>query len=191
VDPGPGSHLRAAGVGRRLILVEDGSLEPDLLSAARTLCTAAFGDRFSDEDWEHTFGGERVLAFDDGDLVGHAAVVPRTITVGEQPFRAGYVEGVAVRPQRQRDGFGRTMMTRLSMHVRARYELGALSTSRPGFYARSGWERWSGPSYVRDHDATHRTEDEDDGLMALRFGPSAHVALSSSITCLARSGDDW
>ena len=178
-------------MGRRLSLVEDRSLEPDLPAAARALCTAAFGDRFSDEDWEHTCGGERVLVFDDDDLVGHAAVVPRTITVGEQPFLAGYVEGVAVHPQLQREGIGRTMMTRLSAYVRATYELGALSTGRPGFYARSGWERWSGPSYVRDRDTTHRTEDEDDGLMVLRFGPSAGVALSSSITCLGRSGDDW
>jgi hypothetical protein len=66
-----------------------------------------------------------------------------------------------------------------------------LSTSRQSFYARLGWERWRGPSYVRHGEQLIRTADEDAGLMVLRAGASAGPALTASITCDARRGDDW
>ncbi len=50
-----------------------------------------------------------------------------------------------------------------------------------------------GPTFVRDGDQLERgeDEDEDDGIMVLRFGASAEVDLTASITCQARVGDDW
>ena len=158
------------------------------------LWQAAFDGRqgFDRHDEEHTYGGLHVLARSGGLIVGHAAVVPREIVVGERPFAAGYVEGVAVLPARQRTGVGSAVMGLLMTELRAHHELGVLSTGRArGFYQRLGWERWRGPSYVLTASGPLRTAEDDDGLMALRFGPSAGVDLTTAITCHERPGDVW
>src|SRR5687768_3728265 len=134
---------------------------------------AAFGDGgFAEEDWQHTFGGRRVLAMDGEVPVGHAAVVSRLLHVGERPLRTGYVEGVATAPDRHGTGVGSAVMSAAADIVRADHEMGALSTSRHTFYGRLGWERWLGATYVRDGANLIRTADEDDGVMVLRHGVS-------------------
>ena len=45
--------------------------------------------------------------------------------------------------------------------------------------------------FVRRGSTTVRTPDDDDGIMVLRFGPSASIDLTAPISCDARSGDDW
>jgi aminoglycoside 2'-N-acetyltransferase I len=161
-----------------------------LLDDVRRLLDSAFGD-FSDDDWAHTLGGWHVVVTDGGRVVSHAAAVPRTIEVDGEPFRAGYVEGVATAPDRRGHGSGTQAMKELGSVIRSRFELGVLSTSRPGFYERLGWERWCGPTYVRHPGGLRRTADEDDGIMVLRFGPSQDVDLSALISCEERPGDDW
>jgi aminoglycoside 2'-N-acetyltransferase I len=146
---------------------------------------------FSDEDWAHTVGGRHVVVADNGIVVAHAAVVPRVLDVGGRPFHTGYLEGVATAPGRQREGIGSIAMTQASAVVRRDFELGALSTGRHAFYERLGWERWQGPTWVRRGTELVRTEDEDDGVMVLRFGPSNDIDRTAPITCEARSGDDW
>ena len=131
------------------------------------------------------------MAFDGDALVSHAAVVPRTIRVGDDAFLAGYVEGVATRPDRQREGLGAAVMAEARDRAPSRFELGVLSTSSHDFYERLGWERWQGPTFVRTGEQLVRTEDEDDGIMVLRFGPSQEIDLTAPISCESRSGDDW
>ncbi|HEX2807062.1 MAG TPA: hypothetical protein VHN80_12930 [Kineosporiaceae bacterium] len=77
------------------------------------------------------------------------------------------------------------------MAITERYEMGALSTGRHSFYRRLGWERWRGPSWVILDGERVRTVEDDDGLMVLRFGPSADLDLTSPITCHDRPGDAW
>jgi aminoglycoside 2'-N-acetyltransferase I len=152
---------------------------------------AAFGARFSDDDWDHALGGTHVI-LEDGDLiVAHAAVVPRLLEVDGRPVWSGYVEAVATTPYRQSAGLGSLVMSEVAALLRQAYELGALSTSRHAFYERLGWERWRGPTYVREPTRLVRTKDEDDGVMVLRFSPRVVVDLASSITCESRTGDDW
>lgn len=158
-----------------------------LLVAVRALMDDAFGDRFDDDDWEHGLGGWHVLACDGTDVVAHAAVVGRRIAVADRWFDCGYVENVATAPRRQRQGLGRLVMAAAGDLVVEHHELGCLSTSSWGFYERLGWERWRGPSYAGEE----RTADEDDGIMVLRFGPSAEVDPASPIRCEPRAGDDW
>lgn len=55
----------------------------------------AFGNDFSDEDWKHTLGGIHLFIELGGQIVSHAAVVPRMLEVGRSMFHTGYVEGVA------------------------------------------------------------------------------------------------
>lgn len=162
-----------------------------LLRAIRALLDEAFAGDFAEEDWNHTLGGWHVVAEDGGVLVAHGAVVARRLEVDGRPFQTGYVEGVATAPHRQGEGFGSLVMAELAALIRRRFEFGALSTDGHSFYGRSGWERWRGPTFVRQGPELTRTEDEDDGVMCLRFGPSAAVDLTAPIVCEARPGDDW
>ena len=163
---------------------------PRLLSVVRLLLDDAFED-FSGDDWEHALGGWHVVLTDEEAVLGHAAVVPRVLEIAGQPYSAGYVEGVATVPGRRGEGLGSRVMIEVATLVRAQFEIGALSTGRHGFYERLGWERWQGPTFVRHDHGADRTEDEDDGVMVLRFGPSGGVDLGAAISCERRSGDDW
>lgn len=164
---------------------------PARLGEIRRLCEAAFGPGFSDDDWEHALGGRHIVALDETAIVAHAAVVPRAIAVAARPFDTGYVEAVATHPIHQGQGLAATVMREVAGVIRDGFEMGALSTGLHDFYERLGWERWHGPSYVRADNELRRSEDEDDGIMVLRFGPSAEVDLMAAISCEARSGDDW
>ena len=163
----------------------------DLLVQAQRLLADAFEGRFADEDWEHALGGWHVVVTERELLVAHAAVVPRVLEVANQPFATGYVEAVATAPDRQRAGLGSLAMVEATAVVRREFEMGALSTGSREFYERLGWERWRGPTFVRRGAEQVRTEEEDDGVMVLRFGPSSSVDLAAALSCEARSGDDW
>ncbi len=157
----------------------------------RTLLLDAFAGDFSDDDWEHALGGRHVVVVENDAVVSHAAVVARGLEVSGRPFFSGYVEAVATSPACQRRGLGGLVMTEAAVVVRREFQLGALSTARHEFYEALGWERWQGPTFVRRDAELIRTEDEDDGVMILRFGPSKNVDLSASLSCEGRPGDDW
>lgn len=157
----------------------------------RDLLVRAFEGDFSEEDWEHTLGGWHVVVADGGVALAHAAVVPRVLEVADRPLHSGYVEGVATAPLRQGGGLGSLAMAEVSKLLRSEFEMGALSTGRHGFYERLGWERWQGPTFVRHGSKAIRTEDEDDGVMVLRYGPSKDIDLAAPLSCEHRRGDDW
>jgi len=89
-------------------------------------------------------------------------------------------------------------MTAVAHLVAADYELGALSSGQHRFYARLGWEPWTGPTFhapagadLLASEAWVRPPDEDGGIMILR-GPSApDLDLTSSLACDWRAGDVW
>ncbi|CAN5290968.1 aminoglycoside N-acetyltransferase AAC(2')-Ic [soil metagenome] len=162
-----------------------------LLAQIRDLLVDAFAGDFSDDDWDHTLGGWHVVAVEGGAVVSHAAVVPRVLEMAGRRLRTGYVEGVATAPARQRHGLGSLVLAEVSGVLQGGYEMGALSTGLHDFYARLGWERWRGPTFVRRGPEAVRTPEDDDGVMVLRFGPSADVDLSAPLSCESRRGDDW
>jgi aminoglycoside 2'-N-acetyltransferase I len=172
-------------------VVADGDAGDALMRALRVLMEEAFDGDFSDDDWDHTCGGTRVLVEHEGRVVAHAAVVARSLEIGGRRFRAGYVEGVATAPRHQRRGLGTAVMREVDRVVRQHYEVGALGTEVQPFYERLGWERWQGPTFVRSPDGLSRTEEDDGGVMVLRFGPSAGADLAGNIVCEARRGDAW
>jgi aminoglycoside 2'-N-acetyltransferase I len=176
---------------RQLRVVADTEVSDDVLTRIRRMVDAAFDGDFEAEDWQHTYGGYRVILFDGPDPISHAAVVPRQIHIADRAFRAGYIEGVATHPAQRRQGLASLVIEEATTVLRAHFELGVLSTGAPEFYRRFGWESWHGPSFVQHGEQLIRTLDEDDGLMVLRFGPSAAVDLAESIACEARCGDDW
>lgn len=176
---------------RRVQVVRDEDVSVNERTTIRQLIFGAFADRFSEDDWVHTLGGWRIIASEDGVPISHAAVVPRRIQLDTREFVCGYVEGVATQPGRQREGLGSVVLAEVATVLRRNYEVGFLSTSRQEFYASLGWEGWLGPTFVREGASQTRTEEEDDGIMVLRFGPSKAVSLTAAISCEARSGDDW
>ena len=175
-----------------LRVLADDNTPTELLEAVRELTFAAFDGRFDEHDWEHTYGGHRVVVFDGTVPVAAAAVVRRELVVGEATYSVGYVEGVATAPGRDGQGLGSEVMATVGDLVRNRYELGALSTSRHTFYERLGWERWRGPTYVRHDDGRlERTPDDDGGVLVLRCATTEELDLTASLSCEPRAGDDW
>jgi aminoglycoside 2'-N-acetyltransferase I len=173
-------------------VVESADLSGAERHAIRRLLDAAFAGEFSDDDWDHALGGWHALIGSSTGVIAHASVVPRRLIVAGKALHAGYVEAVAVQPDRQRRGLGTAVMRAITDLVRDRFELGALSTGEWSFYAGLGWERWRGPTFVRLGDGTlRRSPDEDDGVMVLRAGRSQQIDLMASIACDERAGDSW
>jgi aminoglycoside 2'-N-acetyltransferase I len=167
-------------------------IDPAMRLALRGLWDRAFGDRFSDDDVDHAYGGVHVLARVGDRLIGHASAVPRRIRFGEDPWRTvGYVEAVATDPEHQGEGVGRRTMERLHEEISSRWPVALLSTGRAtGFYELLGWERWRGPSYTHGG-AVELPDGHHGGLMILRVDPSVVPDLSVSVTCEDRRGDPW
>jgi aminoglycoside 2'-N-acetyltransferase I len=170
---------------------ETGDADPVVLELVRSLMNRAFDGDFSDDDWEHSIGGRHVVALEGETIAAHASLVPRAIEIAGRMFDTGYVEAVATEPARQGLGLGTAVMVFVGELIETHHGLGALSTGEHHFYERLGWERWHGPTYVRDGDQMTRTVDEDEGIMVLRFGPSIDVDLRSPISCERRAGDAW
>lgn len=175
-----------------LVVLESAQIDAEIRVELRKLWDRAFGDRFSDDDAGHAYGGVHVLALDDGLLIGHASAVPRQIRFGDRPSRTvGYVEAVAIDPERQGRGIGRRTMEKLHAEIAARWPVALLSTGRAThFYESLGWERWRGLSYTQTTDGVV-PDGEHGGLMALRLDPSVISDLSIGVTCEDRPGDAW
>ncbi|MEV8442724.1 GNAT family N-acetyltransferase [Actinosynnema sp. NPDC051121] len=160
------------------------------LTAVRELLDEAFEGGFGEEDWEHSLGGVHALAWDGDELIGHGSVVQRRLLHDGRALRAGYVEGVAVRADRRRQGVGGAVMAALEDVVRGAYPLGALSASEDAlaFYAARGWQRWRGRTFALTPAGVERTEEEDDGIFVL---PVVPLDLAGDLTCDWRDGDVW
>jgi aminoglycoside 2'-N-acetyltransferase I len=176
-----------------LRLARSAELSPDDWRALTDLCRAAFDEPW-DGVWESIGPGLHVMAEDEtGALLAHAAIVDRALYVAEDTLQAGYVEAVAVLPERQGSGLGTLVMTEIDRLLDEAYQIGALSTGRHGFYGRLGWVRWRGPTWIRHPDGRReRTAGEDDGIM-VRATPStpAPLDLERAIAVDWRPGDVW
>jgi aminoglycoside 2'-N-acetyltransferase I len=166
-------------------------LDASTLRAARALLDQVFGAEMTDHDWDHALGGMHALAWEAGDLVGHAAVVQRRLVHAGRALRTGYVEGVAVRADRQGQGYGAAMMDALERVVRGAYDLGALGATDEGagFYSARGWKRWRGQTWALTPEGRVRTEGEDGSVYVLEL--AVPLDLSAELTCDWRDGELW
>ena len=166
-------------------------LDAATLSSVRGLLDEAFGGSFADEDWAHALGGTHVLVHDQERLVGHGSVVRRHLRHGGRTLTAGYVEAVAVVPDRRRQGIATAVMDALEAVIRAEHDLGALSASEDGagLYAARGWLLWEGPTSVLRSEGPLRTP-EDDGSVYVLAGP-VPLDTRGELTCDWRAGDVW
>jgi aminoglycoside 2'-N-acetyltransferase I len=157
------------------------------------LCEAAFDEPWGDY-WDSIGPGVHVLAEDPATgIVAHAAIVDRLLYPGDEMLRAGYVEAVAVRPDRQRQGLGTTVMEAIDRMIDGGYELGALGTGSQPFYERLGWVSWRGPTWIRHPDGRmQRSVDEDGGIMVRRT-PATPPGLDLDLPIAVdwRPGEVW
>ncbi len=175
-----------------MVLCEAADVPASRLVAIRHMLDDAFDGRFGDDDWAHSLGGTHAMILDGEQVLAHASLVARTITVGTRNVRVGYVEGVGVSPALQAQGLGTAVMAAIRSVISDRFELGMLSTGEQRFYERLGWEPWLGPTWTVHSDGRReRTEDEDDGIMAYRTEHSSNLDATADITCEHREGDCW
>jgi aminoglycoside 2'-N-acetyltransferase I len=174
----------------RVRLAHTADLNAETLLAARRLLDEVFDD-MTDGDWEHALGGVHALAWEGPELVGHASVIQRRLLHNGKALRAGYIEGVAVRRDRQRRGCGAAMMDELERLVRGAYDVGALGASDEGaaFYAARGWRLWRGPSSALTPDGIRRTADDDGCIYVLPV--TIPLDLDGELTCDWRDHDVW
>ncbi|HEX6355957.1 MAG TPA: GNAT family N-acetyltransferase [Actinophytocola sp.] len=165
-------------------------LDAVTIAAIRDLLETAFEGDFDEDDWAHALGGMHATAWAGAELIGHACVVQRQFLHRGTALRTGYVEAVAVHPDRRRHGIGGLVMSPVERIIRAAYDLGALASSEMAvpFYVARGWQQWQGPSSVVAVDGLTRTEDEDGGIFVL---PVVPVDLTAGLACDWRNGDVW
>ncbi|MET9519900.1 GNAT family N-acetyltransferase [Streptomyces sp. NPDC002994] len=130
----------------RLRTAHTADLAPAALDEIRALLDAAFDGDFGEDDWDHTIGGIHAFVQDDHGLAAHGSVIQRRVLHRGRSLRVGYVEGVAVRADRRRQGLGGRVMEALERVIDRAYVLGALSASDDGasLYAARGWVVWPG-----------------------------------------------
>jgi len=189
IDPraGPGED----GFVAELRTAHTADLDPVTLQAARALLDEVFNGELAETDWEHALGGVHALVCDGPVLIGHGSVIQRRLLHQGRSLRAGYVEAVAVRADRQGEGHGAALMGALERVLRGAYDLGALGATDEGagFYAARGWKLWRGPSSALTPDGIRRTTEADGCLYVFELAVS--LDLSGELTCDWRDGDVW
>jgi aminoglycoside 2'-N-acetyltransferase I len=160
------------------------------LAAIRGLMDAVF-DGVSDDTFDNTLGGVHALILSGGELIGHGSVVQRRMLHAGRSLRTGYIEGVAVRADRRRQGHGARLMEALERVVRSAYQLGALGASPDGarLYASRGWQLWRGPSSAMTPDGIRPTPGAEASIYVLPV--SVPVDMSGELTCDFRPASLW
>ncbi|MFI9582460.1 GNAT family N-acetyltransferase [Streptomyces sp. NPDC052236] len=134
------------------------------LAEVRALLDDAFEGDFGDEDWDHALGGIHALARDEKGLAAHGSVIMRRVEHQGRSYRVGYVEALAVRADRRRQGLGGLVMAELERVIDRAYHFGALSASADGaaLYRARGWLLWAGRIEAHGPQGAVRLPDEED-----------------------------
>jgi aminoglycoside 2'-N-acetyltransferase I len=172
----------------QLAILPTSDLSSDQRDEIVDLCTRAFAFNFSSL-FTYVSQAQHVCAFRDGRLVGHALWGTRWLQPeGHPPLRTCYVDAVATDPTLWGQGIGSVVMRRLVDETRD-FELLGLSTERPDFYARLGWERWQGPTRVRRDGELIPTP--GDLVMIYRTWLTPLLDLHAPISAEWRDGQPW
>ena len=166
-------------------------LEPALLGEVWDMLVEVFEGDIEESDWEHALGGIHALAYDDGELIGHASVVQRRLMHGGRALRCGYVEAVGVRAHARRQGHAGALMDAIERVIRGAYDVGALGASDMAlaFYRGRGWLPWEGETYALTPQGIQRTPEDDDALHVLEV--TTELDRAGTITCDWRDGAVW
>ncbi|MEN8650722.1 GNAT family N-acetyltransferase [Streptomyces sp. 21So2-11] len=165
-------------------------LDPAVRQEIRAFLDAAFDNDFSDDDWDHTLGGVHAWVRDTRGIAAHGSVIQRRVLHRGRSLRVGYVEAVAVRSDRRRQGLGGRVMDALERVIGTAYRVGALSASDEGaaLYAARGWQVWPGAIAALGPDGVVALPEEE-GTTYLWPGTSGLPAVSDALVFDWREGD--
>jgi aminoglycoside 2'-N-acetyltransferase I len=162
------------------------------LADLHALVDAAWpGGGFSRDDWDHGMQGPHWVLEVDGRIVSHASLDDRVLRIADRPVRTGYLEMVATLPGSENLGYGSAVVRTAMDFLLPRYELGGLSTGRPTFYERQGWEQWLGRTFVDGPGGREPTPDDDGDVYVLRTPTSPPFDRTEDLVAPWRSGDVW
>jgi aminoglycoside 2'-N-acetyltransferase I len=183
-------HARAAGDALQCSVVAAADLNADERAEVLALCSEAYEEDFA---WylELLVDATHLLARVEGELVSHAAYVPRQLRIGaaRTPLHCAYIEAVATRVRWQGLGYGTAVMRSIPPLL-GTFDIAALSPSESGFYARLGWEMWRGPRrYLKDGVLVETPEEE---VMVLQLAHDKSViSLDDDLEIDWRPGEVW
>lgn len=151
----------------------------------------AFAGEFTEADWDHALGGMHAIVCHHGMLLGHGAVVQRTVLYAGTAVRCAYIEAVAVREDQRGQGLAGAVMDALEQVVRGAYPLGALCSTDLGrpLYESRGWLPWQGVTSVLAPTGMQPTPDHDGSVFVLPAGMT--IDTTAELTCDWREGDVW
>lgn len=165
------------------------ALDAPTRDAVLGLCARAYGEPF-EPVLEAIGPATHVLAFEGTVLVAHAAWVERWLQPGRGALlRAAYVEAVATEPAYGRRGLASLVLRELAGALDG-FDIGALSPSEPGFYARLGWRSWRGPLLVRHLDGSLESV-ADEQAMVLSLARTPALDLDAPLSIEWRPGEIW
>ncbi|MFF9345771.1 GNAT family N-acetyltransferase [Streptomyces sp. NPDC014734] len=166
-------------------------LAPAALDEIHAFLDIAFEGDFSEEDWDHGLGGIHAYVRDGSGLLAHGSVVQRRVVLAGRSYRVGYVEAVAVRADRRREGLGWRVMAALEEVVDGAYAFGALSASEAGaaLYAGRGWRVWPGRIAAQAAHGVERLPDEEGSTYVRPVTGGALPAGSGTLVFDWRDGD--
>jgi aminoglycoside 2'-N-acetyltransferase I len=135
-------------------------------------------------------GATHILGRYQGLLVTHALWVTRWLQCATSPLmQTAYVEAVATEDDYRNRGLATAIMRRLAEEIRD-FDLGGLSASRHGFYARIGWQLWRGPLFIRTTEGLVPTPNEHD-VMVLFLPNKPVLDLDAPLSAEWREGELW
>lgn len=168
-------------------------LGPSAVRGVRALLDTAFAELggYDDEAWDHALGGLHVVVGPPEAPCGHASVVLRRLLHDGAALRTGYVESVAVHPDRRGHGIAGDLMTEVERLVRGGFEIGALGATeraRP-LYRRRGWLPWTGPLRGLTPDGVVDTPEQAGAVHVLPV--TARLDPDRPLVCDWRDGHLW
>ena len=170
---------------------ETAEASTEFLNELRTLLSISFGNKFTEDDWNHGLGGRHFAILEAGRLVAYCAVVPRRIYIEEKPYSCGYLENVASAPDKRHQGFASMAVRKANQHITENFDIGGLSTSKHDFYRKFGWQVWRGPTFVVSNGSWRSSDSVGGGIMILETGAVPMLDPQSRIACEDRPGDAW
>lgn len=100
----------------------------------------------------------RVLTWEDGRLVNHVAILPRTVSVGGTPVNVGGISAVMTHPDARGKGYASAAMRRAAEFIRddmtADFGLLVCLDKRLPLYSRLGWQRIEDPAICAQESGT-------------------------------------
>ncbi|MET9430700.1 MULTISPECIES: GNAT family N-acetyltransferase [unclassified Streptomyces] len=168
------------------------ALTPAALDALRAMLETAFDGDFGEEDWDHGLGGVHAYVEDERGIAAHGSVIMRRVVHAGRAYRVGYVEGVAVRADRRRQGLGGRVMAALEEVIDGAYAFGALSASDEGaeLYRARGWQLWNGRvEAYGPGGVVHLPDEEDSTYLRPAAGRPLPAAETGALMFDWRDGD--